>query len=134
MQKVQIPVPWDKTYQKYFYRAFSEISKRYKEDNQLIAIAMTIACYMGPEWHLPKTEEDRVQWKKIRSKLYGKDQRDLVRSHRSICRIISQSTTLPGSFRRSSWKAQGRQRNHRLWSYKISKSIYHSNRSAPWTA
>src|SRR5215469_4918944 len=35
-QNVLIPVPWDKTYQKYFYRALGEISKKYKEDNQFI--------------------------------------------------------------------------------------------------
>lgn len=64
-QKVQIPVPWDKTYQKYFYRALSEVSKRYKEDNQFIAIAMTVACYMSPEWHLPMRPEEMAQWRRL---------------------------------------------------------------------
>lgn len=63
-QKIQIPVPWDKTYQKYFYRVLNELSRRYKDDTQFIAIAMTIAMYMGPEWHLPMTEADMVQWKR----------------------------------------------------------------------
>jgi hypothetical protein len=63
-QKIQIPVPWDKTYQKYFYRALNELSKRYKDDSQFVAIAMTIAMYMGPEWHLPMTEADMAQWQR----------------------------------------------------------------------
>ena len=86
-QKVQIPVPWDKTYQKYFYRALSQISNRYKDDKQFIAISMTIACYMGPEWHLPQTEEARVQWKKY-------DENYMERIKETWCAAIDQFAEL----------------------------------------
>ena len=48
---------------------------------------MTIACYMGPEWHLPQTEEDRVQWKKY-------DQNYMEKIKETWCAAIDQFAEL----------------------------------------
>jgi acetyl esterase/lipase len=63
-EKINIPLPWDKTYQKYFFRAVDEVAKRYASDKKLIAVSMTVANFMSPEMHLPRSRADMKQWEK----------------------------------------------------------------------
>ncbi len=64
-KETQLPVPWDETFQKYFFRTVGEFSKRYKGDPGLIAVTLTIANAEFSEWNLPKSKEDMAQWEKL---------------------------------------------------------------------
>jgi acetyl esterase/lipase len=61
-EEVNIPLPWNKKYQTYFFRAIDQLAKHYASDKQLIAVSMTIANFMSPELHLPRTNADIKQW------------------------------------------------------------------------
>ena len=61
-EEVNIPLPWDKTYQIYFFRAVNELAQHYASDKKLIAVSMTIANFMSPELHLPRSKADIKQW------------------------------------------------------------------------
>jgi acetyl esterase/lipase len=61
-EAVNVPLPWDKKYQTYFFQAVGELAKHYASDKQLIAVSMTIANFMSPELHLPHSKADIKQW------------------------------------------------------------------------
>lgn len=64
-EPLAIPVPWDPVYQEYYIRVLTELSKRYSDDEYFIAIALTMANFMSPEWHLPKSQEDMRNWNSL---------------------------------------------------------------------
>jgi hypothetical protein len=61
-QPVQIPLPWDPIFQKYYLRVIDEVGKRYGHDDSLHAVTLTMANFMSPEWHLPYQKSDRERW------------------------------------------------------------------------
>lgn len=65
-QELSAPVPWDPTYQKYFFRALEQISQRYKDDPYFISVAITIANLQSPEWGWSPDagKENASQWRR----------------------------------------------------------------------
>ncbi|MCF6174389.1 MAG: alpha/beta hydrolase [Victivallaceae bacterium] len=61
-EEVNIPLPWNKKYQTYFFQAVGELAQHYASDKQLIAVSMTVANFMSPELHLPRSKADIKQW------------------------------------------------------------------------
>ena len=62
---VKIPLPWDSVYQSSYFSALEQVAKRYGSDEFFRAIALTVATFMSPEWHLPHSVDDRKEWKKL---------------------------------------------------------------------
>lgn len=59
-----IPIPWDETFQKYFYRITEAMKQRYGDDPLFVAVTIEIAHCQSGEWHLPKSDVDIRQWEK----------------------------------------------------------------------
>lgn len=64
-QEVTIPVPWDKVFQTYYFRMLEKVANRYKNNKAFRSMTLTVATFMGPEWHLPRSKRDREQWQSL---------------------------------------------------------------------
>jgi hypothetical protein len=64
-QDLRIPVPWDVRYQSSYFDTLSKVAQRYADDRAFRAITLTVATFMSPEWHLPKSPTDRRQWRNL---------------------------------------------------------------------
>ncbi len=62
-QAVRIPIPWDPIYERNFSRVIEQLGKRYASDPLCVSVVLTCANFMSKEMHLPKSPEDRAQWK-----------------------------------------------------------------------
>ena len=62
-EEVIIPLPWDKTYQKYFRRAVSKLAEHYRDNDKLVAVTVTGVNFMSAEMHLPHKKTDMLKWK-----------------------------------------------------------------------
>lgn len=63
--KTKIPIPWDEVFLSHYFQALEKISERYKDDANFRAVAVTVATFMSPEWHLPRSKKDRAQWQEL---------------------------------------------------------------------
>jgi hypothetical protein len=62
-QAVRVPIPWDPIYEHNFSRLIEQLGKRYASDPLCVSVVLTCANFMSKEMHLPKSPEDRAQWK-----------------------------------------------------------------------
>jgi len=62
-QAVRVPIPWDPIYEHNFSRVIEQLGKRYASDPLCVSVVLTCANFMSKEMHLPKSLEDRAQWK-----------------------------------------------------------------------
>lgn len=64
-KEINIPIPWDATYDRYFYRALQKLSGRYLQDEGFIAMAITVANWHYAEWMLPRSKADTAAFEEI---------------------------------------------------------------------
>jgi hypothetical protein len=62
---IRIPVPWDPVFQASYFDMLAKVADHYRDDNHLRAVTLTVATFMSPEWHLPKSAEDRRRWQSL---------------------------------------------------------------------
>ena len=62
---IRIPVPWDPIYQARYFQTMAKVAAHFRDDRQFRAITLTVATFMSPEWHLPKSAEDRQRWQSL---------------------------------------------------------------------
>ena len=61
-QHIRMPVPWDPVFQANYFDALAKVAQRYRDDRHFRAVTLTVATFMSPEWHLPKSSDDLRQW------------------------------------------------------------------------
>jgi len=64
-QPIRIPVPWDPVFQTRYFDTLAKVAQHYRADKQFRAITLTVATFMSPEWHLPKSARDRQRWQEL---------------------------------------------------------------------
>jgi hypothetical protein len=62
-KRIRIPLPWDPVYQTRYFDTLAKVAARYRDDPQFRAITLTVATFMSPEWHLPKSSDDLRRWR-----------------------------------------------------------------------
>jgi acetyl esterase/lipase len=62
-KQIRIPLPWDAVYQSSYFDTLTKVAKRYGDDPQFRAITLTVATFMSPEWHLPRSPDDLRRWR-----------------------------------------------------------------------
>jgi acetyl esterase/lipase len=62
---IRIPVPWDPVFQASYFDTLAKVAEHYGNDPQFRAITLTVATFMSPEWHLPKSPDDLRQWQTL---------------------------------------------------------------------
>ena len=64
-KKTKVPIPWDPVFLDQYFKTLGAIAERYRDDASFRAIALTVATFMSPEWHLPNSRKDKVQWQAL---------------------------------------------------------------------
>ncbi len=64
-QDIRIPVPWDPVFESSYFDTLAKVAARYRDDGHFRAITLTVATFMSPEWHLPKSAEDLRRWRSL---------------------------------------------------------------------
>jgi acetyl esterase/lipase len=62
---LRIPLPWDAVFQASYFATLSKVAEHYREDPNFRAVTLTVATFMSPEWHLPKSPEDLRRWRSL---------------------------------------------------------------------
>jgi hypothetical protein len=60
---IQIPVPWDPVYERYFTRMIDGLGQRYANDPLCVSVVLTCANFLSAEMHLPKNHSDLARWR-----------------------------------------------------------------------
>lgn len=61
-KNIRIPVPWDPVFQSSYFDTLAKVADHYRDDRYFRAITLTVATFMSPEWHLPKSADDLRRW------------------------------------------------------------------------
>ena len=62
---IRIPVPWDPVFQASYFDTLARVAEHYWNDPQFRAVTLTVATFMSPEWHLPRSPDDMRQWQRL---------------------------------------------------------------------